>query len=101
MLKAVLLRGPAESAPRLLGEAFKGAGIAHCQVGQDLAVQFDSALLQPVDELAIAHPVELGGGADAHDPQRTVLALLLAASSVGKLQPAFDRLRSEERRVGK
>src|ERR1700730_1821013 len=62
------LRRPAESAIRLLGEALKRSGIIHRQVGQDLAIQFHSALLEPVDELVVAHPVQFGSGADAHDP---------------------------------
>jgi len=33
----------------------------------------------------------LGGGADADDPQRAVLALLLLAAGIGELQPALNR----------
>src|ERR1700693_1064900 len=91
MLIAGFLRGLAESALRLLGEALKRAGIVHRQVGQDLAIQFDSAFFEPVYELVIAHSVQFGGGADAHNPERGVLPLLLFASGVGKLEPALYR----------
>src|SRR6266567_6419843 len=91
MLNAGFLRGPAESALRLLGEALKRAGIVYRQVGQDLAIQFHAALLEPVNELVVAHPVQLGGGADAHDPERAGLPLSLLASGVGELESAFDR----------
>ena len=90
MLKAGF-KLPRRERLRLLGEAFKCAGIVHRQVGQDLAIQFHSALFEPVDELVVAHPVQFGGGADADDPERAILALLLFASGVGELQAAFDR----------
>ena len=44
-----------------------------------------------MDELVVAHPIQLGGGANADDPQRAVLAFFLLASGVGELQTAFDR----------
>src|SRR5579862_308891 len=81
---------PAESALRLLGKALKRSGVVHRQIGQDLAIQFDSTHLKPMDELVIAHSVQLGGGADTHDPERAVLALSLLASRVGELEPAFN-----------
>src|SRR5262249_24901546 len=45
-----------------------------------------------MDELVVAHAVQLGSGADAHDPQRPVLALFLAASGISELQAALHRL---------
>src|SRR5438270_9622865 len=86
------LRCPGESALRLLGEAFKGTGIVYRQVGQDLAVQLHAALLQAVNQLAVAQAVELGSSADADDPQRPVLTLFLTATGVSELQPALHRL---------
>jgi hypothetical protein len=47
-------------------------------------------LLESVDELVVAHPVQFGGGADADDPQRAVLALFLFASGIGELQSAVN-----------
>ena len=77
---------------RLLAQRRKSSRIVDRQIGQDLAVQLDAGLLQAVDELAVADAVQLGGGADAHNPDGTVLALLLLAAAVGELQPALDRL---------
>src|SRR3982074_903116 len=85
-----LLRGPADGALRLLGEALKSARIPYRQIGENLAVQFDPRHFEPVDELVIAHPIQFGGGADAHDPQRAVLPLALLASGVGELEAALD-----------
>src|SRR5579885_3670532 len=84
--------GLAQRALRLLGEALKRCGIVHRQVSQDFAVELHACRLQSVDELVVAQAVQLGGSADAHDPQRTEVALFLAASSVGKLQAALDGL---------
>src|SRR5882762_2096115 len=81
---------PAERALCLLGEVLKGARVFDRQVGEDLAIQFNASFLQTADELAVAHAVQLGGGANADDPQRAVLALLLFTPGVGKLQAALD-----------
>src|SRR5215472_17163870 len=82
-------RARTESLPRLLGEALKGAGIVDREIGKDLAIEVHSGSLEAVDELVVAHPVQLGGSADADDPQRAVLTLFLFAPGVGKLQPAL------------
>src|SRR5205823_8640772 len=61
----------------LLRQVLKRRRISHRQISQDLAIQLHSALLQTVDELAVAHAVKAGGGADAHNPYGAELALLL------------------------
>src|SRR6266700_856088 len=88
MAESWLLRGPAESALRLLGEAFKRGSIVNGQVRKNLAIQFYSCCLQSMNKLAVAQPVQLGRSADAHNPQRAVLALFLFSSRVGELQGA-------------
>ena len=77
---------------RLFAQRRKPSGIVHRQIGKNFAIQLDAGLFQTIDEHAVAQPVQLGSGADAHDPDRAVLALLLLAAAVGELQPAFDRL---------
>src|SRR5579871_3327364 len=77
---------------RLLAQRRKPRWVVHRQIGQNLAVQFDARLLQSTDELAVAEAVQLGGGADAHDPDGAELALFLLAAAVGELQAAFDGL---------
>src|SRR5205814_2511354 len=88
----VLSRRSPQRALRLLGQALKAGRVFHRQLGQDLAVEFDSALFQAADKPAVAEAVLLGGGADAHDPDGAELALLLLASGVGKLEGALHRL---------
>ena len=39
------------------------------KIGQDLAIELHARCFQSVDELVVAHAVQLGSGADAHDPQ--------------------------------
>src|SRR5260221_561887 len=80
----------ADSALGLFGEARKRGCVVHRQVREDLAVQLNAGNFQTVDELAVAHPTQFGGGADADNPQRAVLALLLLAAGIGKLQRAID-----------
>ena len=76
---------------RLLTETGKRRGIVDGDVGQNLAVQFQSRLLQSADKPAVADAVLLRGGGDADDPQRPVLALLLPPAGKGELQSALDR----------
>src|SRR5208282_2290833 len=74
----------------LLGQLGKPRGVVDSNVCQDLAIQLDAGLLQSTDELRVASAVQLGGCRDAHDPQGAELALLLAATGVGKLKAALD-----------
>src|SRR5579859_7277611 len=91
-LKRTLSRRRPQGAFRLFSQALKARRVFHRQLGQNLAIQFDSALFQAADKSAVAEAVLLGGGADAHDPDGAELALLLLASGVGKLEGALDRL---------
>ena len=74
----------------LVHQIGKPGGVLDGDVGEDFAVQFNAGLLEAVDELRIAEVVQLGGGGDADNPERTELALLLLAAGVGKLQAALD-----------
>src|SRR6266508_4814748 len=56
--------------------------VAHGHVREDLPVQLDARLGQPVDELGVAHALGPGGGADPGDPQAAELALAVAAVAV-------------------
>src|SRR5579863_9411006 len=96
----VRLRCPAESALRLLGEALKRGCISDRQVGKDLAIQFHASLLETMNELVVAHSVQLGSGADAYDPQRAVLPLAPLASGICELQAALDGLFSRPVQFG-
>src|ERR1700681_2490971 len=86
------LRCRAESALRLLRQTFKSGSVPDRKVCQDLAIQFYACLFEAVNELVVAHPIQFGGGADAHDPQRPELPLALFAPGVCELQAALDGL---------
>ena len=47
----------ADRALRLLCQIGKSGRVIHRQVRQDLAIQLHARLLQPVNELVVAHPV--------------------------------------------
>ena len=57
------LRRCANCALGLRCQAGKSRRIFYRQVRQNLAIEFDTRHLQPVDELVVAHAVQLGGGA--------------------------------------
>src|SRR3954467_4032729 len=84
------LCSPFNSALRLLGEALKGGGAFARGVTQELGVGPHPRRLKAVDELVVAHAVQLGRGADADNPQRAILTLLLLASGIGELQATID-----------
>src|SRR6185437_8329285 len=70
----------------------KPCWVVHRDIGQHLAVQFHAGFFQAADELVITDAVQLGGSADAHNPDGTILALFLFTAAVGELQPALNRL---------
>src|ERR1700687_1748112 len=78
-----------ESGFSLANQVGKARSIMDGDVGQDLAVELDACHLQTVNELRIAETAELGGGVDAHDPKRTVLALLLLTAGEGEFEAAL------------
>jgi hypothetical protein len=78
----LLSGGLGECALGLIGERGKASRIVDGEVGQNLAIQFNTPQLKAVDELRVADPVELGGCADANNPKPAELALLLFAADV-------------------
>src|SRR5262245_61131871 len=66
--------------------------VLHGEIGQLLAVQRDARGLESGDERAVREPVFAGGGVDAHDPQTSEVALLVAAADEGILERSVGRL---------
>jgi len=60
--------GGSESGLRLLDESGKGLWLAHGEIGQNLAVDLDTGLVEPVDKSGIGQPEIAGRGIDALDP---------------------------------
>ena len=82
--------GCRERALGLLNQLGEAGGVLDGDISQNLAIQLGAGLLQAVDELRVAGVVQLAGSRDTNDPQRSVLALLLLAAGIGKLQAALD-----------
>src|SRR6476620_6383182 len=84
-LVGVLCLGGSRRLSRLaggLGKSGEGLGIAHGDVGQDLAVELDAGQLQAVHELAVAEAVLAGRRVDARDPEAAEVALAVAPIAV-------------------
>src|SRR5262249_5666242 len=62
------------------------------QLRQHLAIEVDAGLLEGGHELRVREPHLAACGVDAHDPERSRLALLLLAAAVGEGPRAQDRL---------
>src|SRR5581483_10279521 len=81
----------AELRLRLARELRERGLVGDREVGEDLAVDVDRGLLQAVHERGVREAVLAHGGVDARDPQRTELALSLAAVAVGVLPRLHHR----------
>src|SRR5262245_56772536 len=76
-----------------LDEASEAGGVAHRQLGQDLAVERDAGLLEAAHELRVRRAEGAAPRIDPQDPERAELALLGAAVPVGEGQGPGDGLR--------
>src|SRR3954447_7342898 len=79
LVSAVSLRSGCRRLAGGLGKSAERLGIAHGDVGQDLAVELDAGQLQAVHERAVGEVVLARGGVDARDPQAAEVALAVAA----------------------
>ena len=70
MISELRRQAAREGGARLLREHRKRRGIANGEVRENLAIDFDAGLLEPVHEDAVAHVVLMGRRVDAHDPER-------------------------------
>ena len=64
-------------------DLIKGRGIGHGKIGQDLSIQLDMGLRQPIDELAVSQTSLTDGGIDADDPELTEFPLPVATIAKG------------------
>src|SRR5450756_2688120 len=67
-------------------------GVAHGELGEDLAVELDLSQLQTVHELVVREAVLAGPCVDADDPQLAELTLAHATVAVGVLAAALHLL---------
>ena len=67
-------------------ELGEGSRIVHSQIRENLAVDGDVVLLQPIDERGIAHAVQASSGVDTGDPQGAEITLAQLAALEGIAQ---------------
>src|SRR5262249_18188325 len=75
-----------------LGNAAECGRVGDGDVGEDLAVQLHSSLLEAADQLAIREAREARPGIDPRNPQRAELAPPHPAVSVSEGEAALDGL---------
>src|SRR5438067_334302 len=86
----VSLRRLAARRVGLVHKRLERGGILQGHIGEDLAIQIHTGLLEPVHEAAIGCAGGLAGGADPHDPEGAEIALLEAAAFVAVAQRFLD-----------
>src|SRR5580692_7059240 len=84
--------GDTESGLGLLGDRAKRRHVVHGEVGEHLAVDLDSGLVQAVDDAAVGKAIGPCCRIDARDPQRAEFALVRPPVAVGVLARLDDSL---------
>src|SRR5690606_12140472 len=98
-LSRCCLAGGLHSSVRLLNQRLEGGRIVDGEVGQNLTVDCDAGLVQPVDELAVRCAELAGSGIDALDPKCPEIALAALAIAIGILLRPLDRLLGNADRI--
>src|SRR5271156_5138331 len=75
----------------LVDDGLERGGVGPCDVGEDLAVDFDAGQFKAVHKSRISQAFEPGRGVDALDPQGAELTLAHLAVAVGVLAGLVDR----------
>src|SRR5260370_19182906 len=70
----------------------KGRHVMYRKIGEHLAIDGETRLVEPVDQRAVGHSAQTRRGVDAGDPQRAELALLFAPAAICVLTRLDDRL---------
>src|SRR5262249_776877 len=78
-----------------LDETLEGLRLVHGDIGELLAVDLDTGLLQPIDQPPIGEAVLARRRIDALDPQRAESALPHLAVAIGVLPGLLDGLASD------
>ena len=67
----------------LVHDCFESFGIVHGEVGENLAVDFDSGLVDESHKLAVGKILKTGSSVDTLNPESAEIALFLLAVAVG------------------
>lgn len=79
----VFLRKPWCSGLHLVNDSLESGGVVECEIGEDLAVDFDSGLMKQTHEFRVAQVVLTGSGVDALNPEGTEVAFFVLTVTVG------------------
>ena len=66
-----------------VGACLEGSGAVEGEVGEDLAVDLDTRLVDETHQLRVAEAVLAGSGVDALDPEGAEVAFFVLAVTVG------------------
>ena len=66
-----------------LDNGLECCGIVEGEIGEDFAVDFDTALVNQAHELAVREILETGCGVDALNPKRAEVALFVFTVTIG------------------
>src|SRR5690606_5978276 len=91
--------GLGQSRLRLRDDGGKRFTLVHCDVGQDLPIEFDTSQLEAMHELRIGQALCANARVDALDPKPTKRALLNLAITISVLACLFDGLARDADRV--
>ena len=73
----------------LLHDGLESLWIVNSEVSEDLAVDFDSCLVQSTHKCRVAHVLKTSGSVDTLNPQSAEVALLVATIAEGVGQTLF------------
>lgn len=67
----------------LVNDGLEGSGVVEGEVGEHLAVDLDTSLMDEAHELAVGEILHAGSGVDTLNPESAEVALLVLAVAVG------------------
>ena len=73
----------------LLHDGLESLWIVNSEVSEDLAVDFDSCLVQSTHKCRVAHVLKTSGSVDTLNPQSAEVALLVATVAVSVCETLF------------
>ncbi len=74
-----------------IDQRLEAIGIAHGNIGEDLAVDFHARRRQRADQTAVGQAVFAGRGIDPLNPEGAEIAFPQLAADIGVLERAIDR----------
>ena len=79
----------------LFNDCGESLRVVEGEIGEDFAVDFDTALVDEAHELGVAEVVHAGGGVDTLDPDGTHVAFFVLAVAIGVGKTFFPGVLSD------